>query len=535
MNTAHTLTIPVAIALVGLAAATVHATEGVSPGAVDRMVQVNSVCPTFSWGLDGDAVAYELVAYFLPDDAVKGVELTADSEVLFTRIAGSATSWTPSAEQHFAPGECYVWFVRAVTEMVDDQVIEAGEWSAGRYFSVPAGPTDDEVARAIEVLNRWQGANGGGSLFAGSAAASAAAVVPDADSDADADAGWAAPKSVPTASAAVRGEHPGTSGEVYGLVGTSASYDGAGVAAANLDGGPDLVLDGSADGAPDIRLSESGLTNDATGNFVYEVKNQGEGSLSLEVQGHVDADLLKISGVEVIDDGGAWVGSGSMLPCVSCVESGDIADGTIIDNDLAADAVTGDKIEHGAVSGIHLESNSVNSAKIADGTVSMADLAAGSVGTAQIVDRGVMSADIDSRAVGTIQLDDSAVTGEKLAANSVTSSKITNGSITAADVDPTGGIYASKLAVYSSTVTGVIGPAQCVSLTASCTDSNDLALHGVVGLVPNHPIYTRFTWVEDWDSEDAPALFGANVCYDPVVGSDETISTTIYCVTVPGS
>ena len=539
MNMARDLTPIIVNAVLALSVVPATAAETVSPGALDRLAGVESRCPTFSWGEDDSAAVYDLVAYLLPENTAQEVEFTAETEVLNTSVVGSATSWTPSAEQCFAPGGRYVWFVRSVTAIVDDQVIEAGEWSAGRYFEVPAGPTPDELARALDVLKRWEATNGGGSLAlfagAGSGAVPAAAVVPDADSDADADAGWAAPKSVPTASAAVRGEHPGTSGEVYGLVGTSASYDGAGVAAANLDGGPDLVLDGSADGAPDIRLSESGLTNDATGNFVYEVKNQGEGSLSLEVQGHVDADLLKISGVEVIDDGGAWVGSGSMLPCVSCVESGDIADGTIIDNDLAADAVTGDKIEHGAVSGIHLESNSVNSAKIADGTVSMADLAAGSVGTAQIVDRGVMSADIDSRAVGTIQLDDSAVTGEKLAANSVTSSKITNGSITAADVDPTGGIYASKLAVYSSTETGVIGPAQCVSLTASCTDSNDLALHGVVGLVPNHPIYTRFTWVEDWDSEDAPALFGANVCYDPVVGSDETISTTIYCVTVPGS
>ena len=44
-------------------------------------------------------------------------------------------------------------------------------------------------------------------------------------------------KSVPTADAAIRVEHPGSDSEVYGVLGTTASYEGAGLAAAFADRG----------------------------------------------------------------------------------------------------------------------------------------------------------------------------------------------------------------------------------------------------------------------------------------------------------
>jgi len=94
----------VAIALLALAAGGAAATETVSPGAVDRMVTVETRCPTFNWGAEDDAAAYELVAYALPDDVAQPVELTSETEVLYTRVTGSANGWTPSADQCFAPG-----------------------------------------------------------------------------------------------------------------------------------------------------------------------------------------------------------------------------------------------------------------------------------------------------------------------------------------------------------------------------------------------------------------------------------------------
>ncbi len=194
----------IALGLIMIAADSASATEGVSPGAGDRMAQVNNACPTFSWGMDSGAVAYDLVAYLLPEDASQSAELTADTEVLFTRVAGSATSWTPSADRCFAPGGRYVWFVRAVSELAGDQVIEASEWSAGRYFTVPAAPSVDEVARALEVLQRYV-AQGGDAQVLASTAAPASGGNPNAPLKGG-DVGG--PKSVTTASAAIRGSNP---------------------------------------------------------------------------------------------------------------------------------------------------------------------------------------------------------------------------------------------------------------------------------------------------------------------------------------
>jgi len=286
-----------------------------------------------------------------------------------------------------------VWFVRAVTEMIDDQIIEASEWSVGRTFTVPAAPSAEEMQRALDVLKRWETANGSGSptLFA------AAAPAPATDSG----TGWGTGsgssrrtgvgegegeghrKSVPTASAAIRGEHPDTTGEKYGVVGTSASPNGAGVAAANLDGGPDLVLDGSADAEPDARLYEWGLERESATDGYFQFINPGAGALNLEVDGTVAATgldcpdcvtsaeiaNLSITGADLADDSvsGAKIGDGA-------VDSDDLAVGAVTGIKIAAEAVDSRQIRAGAVENTHLADGAVTAAKIADGTITAADI-----------------------------------------------------------------------------------------------------------------------------------------------------------------
>ncbi len=147
-----------------------------------------------------------------------------------------------------------------------------------------------------------------------------------------ADAGSAAPKSVPTASAAIRGEHPDTSGEKYGVVGTSASSEGAGLAAANLDGGPDLVLDGSVNGEVDTIDLRVGADPESATDETFPFHNPGAGRLNVTVDGTVTSDVVRteevvVNGMTVIDDSGDWLGNGSTVPCPGCVTSSDIANG----------------------------------------------------------------------------------------------------------------------------------------------------------------------------------------------------------------
>ena len=50
-----------------------------------------------------------------------------------------------------------------------------------------------------------------------------------------------------------------SAGSVHGVFGVTHSAQGAGVVARNESGGPDLVLDGEAQGLADTLLSESGI------------------------------------------------------------------------------------------------------------------------------------------------------------------------------------------------------------------------------------------------------------------------------------
>ena len=66
-RTKVSLFLAIAIAI-ATAPALAQTPEGVSPGAVDRIAEVEGRCPNFYWGGVSGAAAYELVVYRLPDE-----------------------------------------------------------------------------------------------------------------------------------------------------------------------------------------------------------------------------------------------------------------------------------------------------------------------------------------------------------------------------------------------------------------------------------------------------------------------------------
>ena len=191
--------------------------------------------------------------------------------MLFTQVPGGATAWTPEVADCLVPGGRYAWFVRAV---LDPDIGEASEWSAPRLFTVAAAPSVEEVEQALSVLVRYveQGSEPGDPedrALTGLASSAAARL---------------ASRSVQNGTAAIRGEQPDPSGETYGVVGISASPDGAGVGVANTGGGPDLVLDGTADGVTDTELSESGINRRSTSAETFAIETIGT-TLSRTVAG----------------------------------------------------------------------------------------------------------------------------------------------------------------------------------------------------------------------------------------------------------
>jgi hypothetical protein len=261
------------------------AIEGVSPGAADRLVSIDTSCPTFNWQEVEGAGYYELVAYALPEQLEAAAAVRAGfedfAETLYVRVLGGATGWTPSSSDCLPAGGSFVWFVRAVGGARDEALAASGDWSPARFFKVQEGPSPREIERALDVLRAYVASEGGeapesepGPIVVATDEPAAEAEPSQRSRESDEE-----PRAATTADAALRASLPDTDNESYGVVGLSNSPAGAGVAAVNTDGGVDLVLDGSADGNVSTELTESGIVRVSTADQTFSVANPSTGDI----------------------------------------------------------------------------------------------------------------------------------------------------------------------------------------------------------------------------------------------------------------
>jgi hypothetical protein len=271
--------------------------DGVSPGAVDRIAEIEGRCPTFIWGMSPNAIDFELVAYRLSEGVdradLSAVDLSEADQVLYAKVPGSAPAWEPELAKCLTPGGNYVWFVRAVYREEEGEVVEASEWSYGRYFSISSMPSAGEVDEALRVLRR----------YAEQTADSEEIEPAPADTKRPAPSRRVAvpqqvPKSVTSAKTAIKGTVSETTGETYGVVGISNSPSGAGMAAGNTGGGADLVLDGLEDGDLDTVFTQAGIDRTSSEEEWFSLINSGAGVLSLSVEGQIVADGSGLTAVD---------------------------------------------------------------------------------------------------------------------------------------------------------------------------------------------------------------------------------------------
>mgnify|MGYP001822187003 CR=1 FL=1 len=266
-------------------AAVAETPQGVSPGAVERSIEVEARCPAFSWVLVPDAEHYDIIAYRLPGWMTpEELDLSLAEEVLLTRVPGNATSWTPDMNRCLEPGETYIWYVRAVFGDDHEELNSAGDWSEGRFFSISAAPTAREVEEALDVLRRYAASEGeiDPRRLAGPTR-QASEVAEQGDAGAPGQPSLEGAKTVATAPTAMKGHVSGASGERYGVVGITDSVTGAGLAARNTTGGPDLVLDGG--GLANARVTESGINRHWGAPVSFNIHNTGGGGMTLQVDG----------------------------------------------------------------------------------------------------------------------------------------------------------------------------------------------------------------------------------------------------------
>ncbi len=511
MKTFRNITSIVAILIVCpfVTAAELPTLQGVSPGAMDRIAALDGACPTFSWtGIEG-AAGYEIVAYVLPESPDTEYTLDSSSEVLSNQIPGGATGWTPSAEQCFAPGSRYVWFVRAVVENEAGESSIMTEWSDGLYFSVPSRPSVEQVTEALEVLHRYVAEGGDASVLAGTPSSPAhpsPRTITNPGSSTHA-------KSIETARAAIRGEHPDLTGETYGVVGTSSSPDGAGIGAANLDGGADLMLDGSVDGETDTLVWEWGLDRPSSSNERFSIRNSGAGSISLNVEGSLTATGLTCPdcvGSAEIADGSVGTADLDHFAVTTTkiapdsINSGKIVNGQITTDDLATNAVTSDKIgtgqigvdevANGAVTKLKLSAAGGSSGQVLgtngtglvwqDAGVGAGDITAVTAGTG--LSGGGTSGDVSlfigHGAVGASMLADDAVTTDTIANHAVVTTKLATSSVTAVKIAD-GTITAPKIASGAVTNSKIASSAvSSLKIASSAVTTSKIADGTITGL-----------------------------------------------------
>lgn len=127
-----------------------------------------------------------------------------------------------------------------------------------------------------------------------------------------------------------------------------------------------------------------------------------------------------------------------------------IADGNVLENDLADNSVGSSKIMDGTVITEDLGSSSVTSAKIADGTIATADLADMAVNSAKIQDGSIATTDLADQTVSTAKLGNLAVSSEKIQNGAILTDKIAAGAVTAPKISSMGAT-AGQVLSYSGT------------------------------------------------------------------------------------
>jgi hypothetical protein len=142
--------------------------------------------------------------------------------------------------------------------------------------------------------------------------------------------------------------------------------------------------------------------------------------------------------------------TGTVILPTGTITSAMIANGAVVTEDLADEAVATAKIADGAVTTEKLPDGSVVTSKIADSGITTIKIADNAITTDKIAAGAVATADIADGAVTSDKIAAGAVATANIADGAVTSAKIANGSILDEDINAAAAIAQSKVANLTS-------------------------------------------------------------------------------------
>jgi len=269
-------------ALLAVAAFAAEGPRAISPGSgVGTLVA--GACPTFSWGAVPDAESYELVTYEVQDGLGARVSPADLRQLWRVTLPGSASSWTPPANECFAHGGSYAWAIRA---MVGGK---AGAWSEANLFTIEKAPSAAEVRKMMALMRHYLGERGG---------AAGSGVSAEARED-------AAKKDSAVSKSRARHAHPATAGvrvagEGLGSLSKKPSAPVLGTPSLSVDA--NVALGASSNIFKNARVL---LWNDTSGNAAF-----GDSALA-SVSGTATNDTAVGNGALEFATGGSYPWSGS--------------------------------------------------------------------------------------------------------------------------------------------------------------------------------------------------------------------------------
>jgi hypothetical protein len=501
--------------------------DGVSPGAVDRIAEIEGRCPTFSWGSVAGARWYELEVFRLGEE---GEEM---EPVLRQSFAGSASSWTPSLDLCLELGGRYAWWVRAEGEK------GPGEWSDPLWFTVSLRVTETEFREALEMVRAYLAAAGEPYPQAedGPRQELKSGGPPAVAQSSSGSPAKALPTSVPTA---IKGMASGTSGMTFGVHGISVSTSNGSAGVVGQSTAGSGVTHGVV-GHVQSSAGVAGVFDNTAGGQILGGYNNGSEVFSVAGTGAVSAASFAGDGAGLTDV------VATDLSCTDCVDGSEIAtgavgtsevgDNSLTAGDLGPDSVGSSEIADNSVTVDDLGPNSVGTSEVVDSSLTASDLAPSSVGTSEVEDNSLTASDLAPNSVGSSEVVDNSLTVNDLGTNSVGTSEVVDNSLTAIDLAPNSvgssevmdnSLTANDLAPNSVTpseiVTGGVGMSEIASGAVGISEMQGsfcFVKRGTNSCPSGYtPYYIR------WDTED---LANDDYCGTPATSCASSTITLYFC------
>lgn len=120
---------------------------------------------------------------------------------------------------------------------------------------------------------------------------------------------------------------------------------------------------------------------------------------------------------------------------LNAISNAHIINGTILGEDIAANAIDGAKVLDSSLTGADIQNASIDGGDIAGDSIGSSHLLANSVSSSEIVDASITSTELAASACDTAQIATNAVTNVKMADNSIGAAEVINNSLGYDDVD----------------------------------------------------------------------------------------------------